>query len=235
MSTTWRCRCACTCALVALARGPSCGPSDGAPCAAVCRSDSWQRAAWLCGQRAPAPTWPKAHGRRALPQQPKRCPPARLQALRHYAAASGPHRDRAAELHAELRGNLVGNIVRQYQATGYLWEQYDDVTGGGLPWSSQHSGLRLWLCMAGNTTASAQQRHPWPASCTAGCMAEPTLTWLRAAPHQLLQARARAATPSPAGRRWLPCLQPTNEQRMQLDKRRAGRHFGHPRCDRSCS
>lgn len=43
---------------------------------------------------------------------------------------AGPHQGRAAELHAELRGNLVGNIVRQYQATGYLWEQYDDATGG---------------------------------------------------------------------------------------------------------
>lgn len=54
-----------------------------------------------------------------------------VQALRHYASMPGPHQGRAAQLHAELRANLVGNIVRQYQATGYLWEQYDDATGQG--------------------------------------------------------------------------------------------------------
>lgn len=35
------------------------------------------------------------------------------------------------QLHAELRGALVANIVGQYRQTGYLWEQYDDQTGAG--------------------------------------------------------------------------------------------------------
>ncbi len=73
--------------------------------------------------------------------------------MRHYATVAGPHQGRAAELHAELRGNLVGNIVRQYQATGYLWEQYDDATGG---WDGH--GRRV--VMASRTVASAESTEP---------------------------------------------------------------------------
>jgi hypothetical protein len=52
-----------------------------------------------------------------------------LQALQHYGSLAGPYQSRAAELHQELRRNLVQNIVKEYDRTGYLWEQYDDITG----------------------------------------------------------------------------------------------------------
>ncbi len=52
-------------------------------------------------------------------------------ALHHYSQTSGPHQATAAELYSELRNNLINNILHQWQTTGYIWENYDDVTGGG--------------------------------------------------------------------------------------------------------
>lgn len=37
----------------------------------------------------------------------------------------------AADARDRLRRNLVGNVVREYQRTGFLWENYDDVSGAG--------------------------------------------------------------------------------------------------------
>jgi len=54
-----------------------------------------------------------------------------LAGLHHYAAAEGPSQQRAAEVYAELRDNLVGNMVAQWKATGYFWEQYDPDSGAG--------------------------------------------------------------------------------------------------------
>ena len=55
------------------------------------------------------------------------------QALRYYGGTAGPHQAQAAELHQQLRRNLLTNIVGQYSSTGYLWEQYDDATGALRP------------------------------------------------------------------------------------------------------
>lgn len=55
-----------------------------------------------------------------------------LGALHHYGHLPGPHQARAAKLHRELRANVVGNVWRQYQATGFLWEQYSDRDGHGM-------------------------------------------------------------------------------------------------------
>lgn len=52
-------------------------------------------------------------------------------ALHHYANAVGPYREKASEVYAELRANVVENMFNQYRASGYIWEQYDDVTGKG--------------------------------------------------------------------------------------------------------
>ncbi|RLW09218.1 hypothetical protein DV515_00003089 [Chloebia gouldiae] len=54
-----------------------------------------------------------------------------LRALHGYARAAGPHRERAAQLYRELRHNLVANVFRQYEATGFLWEHYRDSDGAG--------------------------------------------------------------------------------------------------------
>ncbi|EDW36679.1 GL22561 [Drosophila persimilis] len=54
-----------------------------------------------------------------------------VRALQHYGKIEGPNAALAREIYAELRENLVRNIFRQYQKSGYLWEQYDDSTGEG--------------------------------------------------------------------------------------------------------
>lgn len=35
------------------------------------------------------------------------------------------------QLYIGLRDNLLRNVVREYQRTGYLWENYRDDTGQG--------------------------------------------------------------------------------------------------------
>ena len=52
-------------------------------------------------------------------------------ALHHYAHSEGPQRSRAAEIYAELRENLVGNLQREWERSGFLWEQYHPETGAG--------------------------------------------------------------------------------------------------------
>ncbi|XP_053948863.1 uncharacterized protein LOC128857238 [Anastrepha ludens] len=54
-----------------------------------------------------------------------------IKALHHYGTVEGPYAALAREIYNELRDNVVGNIFREYQRTGYLWEQYDDTTGQG--------------------------------------------------------------------------------------------------------
>ncbi|EIN07794.1 glycoside hydrolase [Punctularia strigosozonata HHB-11173 SS5] len=45
-----------------------------------------------------------------------------------YAAHEGPHQARAKEIYQELRLNVINN---EYKRTGYVWEQYDALTGEG--------------------------------------------------------------------------------------------------------
>ncbi|KAF8352343.1 glycoside hydrolase [Amanita rubescens] len=48
-----------------------------------------------------------------------------------YASQPGPYQTRAKEIYAELRQNIVNNVIKEYQRTGYVWEQYDAQTGEG--------------------------------------------------------------------------------------------------------
>ncbi|GAA5925076.1 hypothetical protein JCM10213_000525 [Rhodosporidiobolus nylandii] len=48
-----------------------------------------------------------------------------------YAAQPGPHQQRAAEIYAELRENVISNVYKEYERTGTVWEQYDSETGKG--------------------------------------------------------------------------------------------------------
>ncbi|GJE97097.1 glycoside hydrolase family 63 protein [Phanerochaete sordida] len=48
-----------------------------------------------------------------------------------YAAQEGPHQARAKDIYAELRKNVVDNVHKEYERTGYVWEQYDPTTGEG--------------------------------------------------------------------------------------------------------
>ncbi|XP_042322873.1 mannosyl-oligosaccharide glucosidase [Sceloporus undulatus] len=54
-----------------------------------------------------------------------------VRALHHYGQLEGPYRDQAAALYRQLRTNLIGNVFRQYQESGYIWEQYNDSSGRG--------------------------------------------------------------------------------------------------------
>lgn len=51
--------------------------------------------------------------------------------LHHYSTIDGPYKIRAQVLYNELRENLISNVISQYRTTGYIWEQYNDVTGAG--------------------------------------------------------------------------------------------------------
>uniref|UniRef100_A0ACD5XGZ3 Uncharacterized protein n=1 Tax=Avena sativa TaxID=4498 RepID=A0ACD5XGZ3_AVESA len=53
-----------------------------------------------------------------------------LSGLHHYSHEDGPYMVRAGELYDELRSNLIRNIVRNYQETGFFWENYDQQNKG---------------------------------------------------------------------------------------------------------
>lgn len=70
-----------------------------------------------------------------------------LDNLRYYHEASGPHAssqllEKIEKAYAELRRNLIQNVFKQWQETGFVWESYDDQTGENkgaknfLGWSS---------------------------------------------------------------------------------------------------
>ncbi|KIP04785.1 glycoside hydrolase family 63 protein [Phlebiopsis gigantea 11061_1 CR5-6] len=48
-----------------------------------------------------------------------------------YAVEDGPQQQRAKEIYDELRRNVVDNVFKEYQRTGYAWEQYDALSGEG--------------------------------------------------------------------------------------------------------
>jgi mannosyl-oligosaccharide glucosidase len=54
-----------------------------------------------------------------------------LKSLKHYSNIAGPNQERVAKIYAELRQNVMNNIIRNYDTTGYIWEQYNDKTGKG--------------------------------------------------------------------------------------------------------
>ena len=54
-----------------------------------------------------------------------------MQALHHYTAQPVPHAAAAAAAYGQLRRNLLGNVVREYQRKEYLWENYNDSDSHG--------------------------------------------------------------------------------------------------------
>ncbi|KAJ7470519.1 glycoside hydrolase [Mycena latifolia] len=56
-----------------------------------------------------------------------------LRALyKKYAAEEGPYQARAQEIYQQLRKNIIDNVFAEYERTGYVWEQYDAMTGKGM-------------------------------------------------------------------------------------------------------
>jgi len=55
-----------------------------------------------------------------------------LKALHNtYAAQEGPYQAKAQTIYEELRQNIIENVFKEYQRTGYVWEQYDANNGEG--------------------------------------------------------------------------------------------------------
>ncbi|KAJ2933986.1 hypothetical protein H1R20_g3111, partial [Candolleomyces eurysporus] len=48
-----------------------------------------------------------------------------------YAVQPGPYQSKAKTIYKELRKNVIDNVVKEYERTGYVWEQYDPLTGEG--------------------------------------------------------------------------------------------------------
>jgi mannosyl-oligosaccharide glucosidase len=48
-----------------------------------------------------------------------------------YAIEDGPYKLRAQEIYHELRKNIIDNVFKEYERTGYVWEQYDPNAGHG--------------------------------------------------------------------------------------------------------
>ncbi|KAK2751817.1 Processing alpha glucosidase I [Onygenales sp. PD_40] len=54
-----------------------------------------------------------------------------LKNLFDVATASGPHQDQARQMYNQLRNNLVENVFKEWERTGFAWEQYNPDTGAG--------------------------------------------------------------------------------------------------------
>ncbi|MBW0480168.1 hypothetical protein O181_019883 [Austropuccinia psidii MF-1] len=48
-----------------------------------------------------------------------------------YAKEPGPYQTQAASLYQELRENVVNNVFKEWERTGFTWEQYDALNGKG--------------------------------------------------------------------------------------------------------
>ena len=54
-----------------------------------------------------------------------------IRSLHHYSKVEGPHQTLAGKVYSLLREGVVGNVMKEYYRTGYVWEQYNDKTGEG--------------------------------------------------------------------------------------------------------
>ena len=54
-----------------------------------------------------------------------------LYGLHHYGHTPGPYQARSLEIYAELRQNVMQNLRKEWERTGFLWEQYSEETGKG--------------------------------------------------------------------------------------------------------
>lgn len=53
-------------------------------------------------------------------------------ALYLYKAEGSRYSERLGTIYESLRSNLINNLFKQYQSTGYVWEQYSPINGQGL-------------------------------------------------------------------------------------------------------
>ncbi|EIE76170.1 hypothetical protein RO3G_00874 [Rhizopus delemar RA 99-880] len=55
-----------------------------------------------------------------------------LQSLYRNYMVPGPYQARAQTIYNQLRDNIIRNVYKDYQKTGYVWEQYSPETGEGM-------------------------------------------------------------------------------------------------------
>lgn len=48
-----------------------------------------------------------------------------------YTVEEGPEKQRASKVYQELRKGVIDNVMKEWQRTGYVWEQYDAENGEG--------------------------------------------------------------------------------------------------------
>ena len=63
----------------------------------------------------------------------------------------GKEQAQAAQIHDELRANLLSNVVGQYKETGFLWENYRDDSGQGQGSHPFTGWTALVVLIAGET------------------------------------------------------------------------------------
>jgi mannosyl-oligosaccharide glucosidase len=76
--------------------------------------------------------------------------------LQDTAIVSGPHQKQARELYNTLRKNLVENVFREWEKTGFAWEQYNPDSGKGQ--RTQH--FTGWTSMVVNMMSMPQLATP---------------------------------------------------------------------------
>ncbi|CAH1761949.1 6763_t:CDS:10 [Entrophospora sp. SA101] len=50
---------------------------------------------------------------------------------KNYAKNPGPYQTKAQTIYKELRNNIINNVFKEFERTGYVWEQYSSIDGKG--------------------------------------------------------------------------------------------------------
>uniref|UniRef100_A0AC34RQP4 Glycosyl hydrolase family 63 C-terminal domain-containing protein n=1 Tax=Panagrolaimus sp. JU765 TaxID=591449 RepID=A0AC34RQP4_9BILA len=74
-----------------------------------------------------------------------------LEALHYYSSIDGPIKNLAAVLYTQLKNNVVGNLLKQYEESRFIWEHYDDKTGVGAGTRPFTGWSSLVLAIMGDT------------------------------------------------------------------------------------
>ncbi|PGH09954.1 hypothetical protein AJ79_05570 [Helicocarpus griseus UAMH5409] len=84
-----------------------------------------------------------------------------LKNLHDVAIVSGPRQEQARQMYNQLRKNLVENVFKQWEKTGFAWEQYNPETGAGQ--RTQHftgwTSLVVKMMVMSDLTAGQKGRH----------------------------------------------------------------------------
>ena len=57
--------------------------------------------------------------------------PLKTPLTQNYMSVEGPYRLKAERIYVNLRKNVIENVVKEWERTGFTWEQYDQESGEG--------------------------------------------------------------------------------------------------------